>query len=315
MGAVDDLSVSILENGSGLRVWVAETVRDTHIQHIRCATFAVGAPGLLWLTGLARQCNAIVELLSDVGQTDPSMTPDPFLELISTGRALWRVAPKRPGGMLTEIGYFHPKVILLDDYAAVVGSANLTARALGLSIHPHHSEMSVGLRGDSFRGTIQELLKTFERWWAEGTAIDLSVELSKREREPMTPEYVVFERSPRWGIGHVQTAGGSIFGQQRWIALSDMTPEDPEHLPARIQVPQAVVERAKPVPWDSPAAQLAARAFPEPKRSRDHFLRLCAYWLQAENRQGQLDAVPYSRFGTKQAWSSTSCAVKPRSEC
>lgn len=292
METVDDLSVSILENGTGLRAWLAETVRGMRVQCIRCATFAVGAPGLLWLAGWAHQCNATVELLSDIGQTDPAITPGPFLELITAGRACWRLAPKRPGGTLAEIGLFHPKVILLDDYAAAVGSANLTGRALGLSIQPHHSEVSVGLRGDSFRGTIQQLLETFDRWWVESAPIDLSVELSRLEREPIMPEYVVFERSPRWGIGHIQTAGGGIFGQQHWLALSDMTPEDPEHLPARIQVPQAVVDRAKPVPWDSPAAQLARRAFPDPKRSRDHFLRLCAYWLQAENRQGQLDSVP-----------------------
>jgi hypothetical protein len=28
------------------------------------------------------------------------------------------------------------------------------------------------------------------------------------------------------------------------------------------------------------------------KYSQDHFRRLCAYWLQAENRQGQLDSIP-----------------------
>lgn len=75
METVNDLSVSILENGTGLLAWLAETVRGMHVQCIRCATFAVGAPGLLWLAGLARQCNATLELLSHVGETDPSIAP------------------------------------------------------------------------------------------------------------------------------------------------------------------------------------------------------------------------------------------------
>ena len=34
------------------------------------------------------------------------------------------------------------------------------------------------------------------------------------------PEYVAFTERPVWGIGQVQTAGGSIFGQSHWLALS-----------------------------------------------------------------------------------------------
>jgi len=106
------------------------------------------------------------------------------------------------------------------------------------------------------------------------------------------PEYVTFTERPIWGIAQVQTVGGSIFGQSTWLALSDVLPEDPEHLPAKIQVPQPKIESAKPVPCDTPAARFAAGAIPTAERSQDHFRRLCAYWLQAENRQGQLDSIP-----------------------
>jgi superfamily II DNA or RNA helicase len=49
-----------------------------------------------------------------------------------------------------------------------------------------------------------------------------------------------------------------------------------------------------PNPWRGRhrLPKFAAGALPDPKRGRDHFLRLCAYWLQAENRQGQLDSIP-----------------------
>jgi superfamily II DNA or RNA helicase len=106
------------------------------------------------------------------------------------------------------------------------------------------------------------------------------------------PEYFLFADRPSWGIGQLQTSDGGIFGQARWVALSDITAEDLEHLSARIQVPHSTLERAKPLPWESPACQLATAMPPDPRRTREHFMRLCAYWLQAENRQGQLDSVP-----------------------
>jgi superfamily II DNA or RNA helicase len=106
------------------------------------------------------------------------------------------------------------------------------------------------------------------------------------------PEYVAFTQRPIWGIGQVQIVGGSIFGQSRWVALSDVLPADPERLPAKIQVPHPTIESAGPVPRVTPAARLAAGMVPIAERSQDHFRRLCAYWLQAENRQGQLDSIP-----------------------
>jgi len=191
-----------------------------------------------------------------------------------------------------ETGYFHPKLLIFDDRAAVVGSANLTGRALGLSVPPHHLEMSVGLLGEPAQAAIDALLKGFEQWWEISTALEPQVSSDQAEGESVMPEYVTFTERPSWGIAQVQTVGGSIFGQSTWLALSDVLPEDPEHLPAKIQVPQPKIESAKPVPCDTPAARFAAGAIPTAERSQDHFRRLCAYWLQAENRQGQLDSIP-----------------------
>ena len=107
-----------------------------------------------------------------------------------------------------------------------------------------------------------------------------------------TPDYVVFKKRPAWGLAQVQTVGGGIFGQARWLAISDITPADPERLPAHIQVPNARVAQAEAVELAAPAAHLAAGHVPTAADSLPHFRRLCAYWLQAENRQGQLDNIP-----------------------
>jgi superfamily II DNA or RNA helicase len=285
-------AVTALENGHGLRTWVAETLSGGTIRCIRCATFSIGSPGMLWLTSIANQCSAKVLLLSDVDETDPSIAPPQFRELVKAGSAQWRALPGRPGSAVRETGYFHPKVLIFDDHAAVVGSANLTGRALGLGVRPHHLEMSVGLRGEPAQAAIDALLNAFEQWWATSVALKLPLSSDQAEGETIMPEYVAFTERPVWGIGQVQTAGGSIFGQSHWLALSDVLPGDPEHLPAKIQVPQSRIDSAKPVPWMTPAAQLAAGTTPVAKWSRDHFRRLCAYWLQAENRQGQLDSIP-----------------------
>jgi superfamily II DNA or RNA helicase len=281
-----------LENGLGLRQWVAETLKQHEIHCIRCATFSIGAPGILWITAIANQFRAKVLLLSDVDQTDANIAPPQFRQLLNSGTADWRLLPPRPGNAAQETGYFHPKVLIFDDCAAVVGSANLTGRALGLGVPPHHLEMSVGLRGEPVRATIAALLTAFEQWWKASIPLEPQPSDYQSEGESIMPEYVAFSERPMWGIGQVQTIGGSIFGRSTWLALSDVLPVDPEHLPAKIQVPQAQIESANPVPWVTPAAQLAAGTVPAAKWSRDHFQRLCAYWLQAENRQGRLDAVP-----------------------
>ena len=106
------------------------------------------------------------------------------------------------------------------------------------------------------------------------------------------PEYVVFRDKLLWGIAQVQNEGSGLFGQEQWLAVSDISPLDPEHRSARIQVPQQFVNDAKPEPWNTPAAQLANKGVEAISNSKEHFRRLAAYWLQAENRQGQLDSLP-----------------------
>ena len=139
--------VWVLENGSGLRDWVEQATSGIRIQQIKCATFAVGSPGLLWLVGLARRRHAHLQILSDEGQTNPTIAPLSLLELISDGQAQWHAVAATPGPLPGKEGWFHPKILLFDDRIAVVGSANLTGCGLGLSIPPHHTEMSVGFRG------------------------------------------------------------------------------------------------------------------------------------------------------------------------
>lgn len=286
-------SVWALENGSGLRTWVEETVSEIRVHRIRCATFAVGVPGLLWLVNFARQRQAKVQIISDDGQTDPNCVPPEVFELIRTSQVEWRTLPVRPGSSLDEQGFFHPKILLFDDCVAVVGSANLTGRGLALSIPPHHVEMSVGLCGSAAQPAIDDLRRTFEVWWRNARPLDLSARINAPKVVGDTmPEYVVFGNRPAWGIAQVQTGGGGMFGQAHWLALSDISPSDPEHISGRIQVPHLLIDSAEPIPWQTPAVQLAARSLPSAGGAKNHFRRLCAYWLQAENRQGQLDNIP-----------------------
>src|SRR6516164_2600482 len=88
-----DAAVTALENGFSLRNWVAEILRGTAVQCIRCATFSIGSPGILWLTAIAKQCDAKILLLSDVDATDPNAAPPHFRQLLSAGSAKWRVLP------------------------------------------------------------------------------------------------------------------------------------------------------------------------------------------------------------------------------
>ena len=105
------------------------------------------------------------------------------------------------------------------------------------------------------------------------------------------PEYVVFRDRPDWGIGQVQTEGVGLFGQEQWLAVSDISPGNPEHQVARVKVPDSFIESIQPEPWVPPAAQIAAGSL-SIEHTEEHFRRLAAYWLQAENRQGQLDSLP-----------------------
>src|SRR5438128_1750747 len=77
-----DHGVCVLADGAAIRRWAECLVATAEPAVIRCATFAVGAPALNWLTELVRQCGARLELLSDDGQHRPGVMCAGLLRLI-----------------------------------------------------------------------------------------------------------------------------------------------------------------------------------------------------------------------------------------
>ncbi len=290
----DDAGVIALEDGIALREWIERMAQEVSFKTIRCATYTVRAPGLQWIRRLTRDRQVLVKLLSDVEQTDSRMVSSITETMFASGEIECRTASARPGPVRDEDAIFHPKILILDDAAAVVGSVNLTGKGLGLGIQPHNIEMSVGLSGKFSESTIKQLVEIFDRWWEDGQTLRPNLgDKKKKENQHMAqPEYVVFRDRPMWGIAQVQTEGRSLFGQEQWLAVSDISPVDPEHRPARIRVPEQFVDEVKPESWDTPADQLAREDIAAVSNTKEHFRRLAAYWLQAENRSGQLYSVP-----------------------
>lgn len=291
----DDAGVIALEDGIALREWIERTAQEVSFKTIRCATFTVSVLGLQWIRRLTRYRQVQVKLLSDVGQTDSRMVSSIMETVFASGEIECRTASARPGPVRDEDAIFHPKVLILDDVAAVVGSVNLTGKGLGLGIQPHNIELSVGLSGKFSESTIKQLVEIFDRWWEDGQTLRPNLgDKKKKENQHMAhPKYVVFRGKPEWGIAQVQTEGISLFGEDTWLAVSDISPVDPEHHPARIQVSKPFVDKVQPESWDTPAAVLGREGIAAvSNNSKDHFRRLAAYWLWAENRQGQLDSLP-----------------------
>lgn len=292
--AVSCPSTIALENGVALREWTERSVREVSPKTIRCATYTVSRLGLQWLRHLTHNRQIHIRLLSDVVQTDSQLVRSITETMFASGEIECRTALARPGPILNQEGLYHPKILILDDIAAAVGSVNLTGKGLGLGPQPHNIEVSVGLSGLSSQPTIRQLVEMFDLWWEDGRPMQsYHDDENKEENQQMTqPEYVTFRDRPMWGIAQVQNEGSGLFGHEQWLAVSDISPVDPEHRPARIQVPQQFVEEVKPEPWDTPAAQLAREGIESVSNSKDHFRRLAAYWLQAENKSGQLDSLP-----------------------
>ena len=286
--------IAPLENGIALREWIEKAVQEMSFKTIRCATYAISTPGLQWLRRLTRDRQAHIRLLSDGEQTDPQLVRSITATMVASGEIECRIAPARPGPVLNEKGLFHPKILILDETVAVVGSVNLTGKGLGLGIPPHNIEMSIGLSGTALQPTIRQLVEIFDRWWKDSQLLwsHLDHENKKESQHMAQPEYVVFRDRPMWGIAQVQTEGSGLFGQEQWLAVSDISPVDPEHRPARIRIPAQSVNAVEPEPWDTPAVQFAREGVDAGSNSKEHFRRLAAYWLQAENRQGQLDSLP-----------------------
>ena len=259
---------------------------------IRCATFTVTRPGLRWLARLSDQGRVEVRLLCDVNQGHAELAQ--YIEqLLPENKVDLRVAPARLGPLADDPGLFHPKLLIFDDATAVVGSANLTGKALEIGPKPHNIEVSIGLSGTASRGTIAQLVQYFDEWWKKASPVPPRNQIEKQESDTMNePEYVVFQDRPNWGIAEVQTEGDGLFGREQWLAVSEISPTNSERRVARIQVPNSFVESIKPQPWDPPAAQVARVEASAIQHTKEHFWRLAAHWLQAENRQGQLDSLP-----------------------
>ena len=284
-------SPATLESGHELRRWTERQAMLGRPSLIRCATFSLTPLGLRWLGRLSGQGVAEVRILCDVNQVRADLGPS-VGEAFPKNRAAIRLAPPRLGPSVADPGLFHPKLIILDDGAAVVGSVNLSGKALGIGPKPHNVEMSIGLSGIQARGTIARLVQIFDQWWENASPLSSTKQNGEQEDQAMAqPDYVVFRGRPNWGIAQVQTEGTGLFGQEQWLAVSDISPGDPERRAARVQVPDSFIESIQPEPWATPAAQVSAGSS-SIEHTEEHFRRLAAYWLQAENRQGQLDSLP-----------------------
>ena len=202
----DDAGVIALEDGIALREWIERMAQEVPFKTIRCATYTVSAPGLQWIRRLTRDRQVQVKLLSDVGQTDSRMVSSIMETMFARGEIECRTASARPGPVIDEDGIFHPKILILDDAAAVVGSVNLTGKGLGLGIQPHNIEMSVGLSEKFSESTIKQLVKVFDRWWENGRPLwSYRSDEDKKENQHMAqPEYVIFSRPPN--VGNRSTA-------------------------------------------------------------------------------------------------------------
>jgi len=204
-----------------------------------------------------------------------------------------RVMPARPGATVADDGSFHAKLVILDCSAAVVGSANLTGSALAIGPGPSNVEVTVGVSGPTACEVVAQLVDCFDRWWEEAAA-PATPARNEQENETMTePEYVVFSERLHWGIAQVQTdtgTEGALFGPPRWLAIADIPSGGPEGTAARLPAQSEKITAAKPQAWSPPAVQLAGGS--TLRHTKGHFWRLAAYWLQAENRQGQLDSLP-----------------------
>lgn len=278
---LDDESITTLEGGRELRRWMERHVMLGRPSVIRCATYSASPLGLLWLGRLAGEGITQVRVLCDVNEALSGLAPAIADAFPHDGVSV-RLAPPRLGPSVGDPGLFHPKLIVLDSAVAVVGSANLSGKALGIGPRPHNVEMSLGLSGVQVRRTIERLVEYFDRWWVEAVPLSSTEKNSEEENHTMAqPEYIVFRGRPNWGIAQVQAEGAGLFGQEQWLAVSDISPGDPERRAARIQVPDSFIESVRPEPWVPPAVQVSAGDLPA-ERTEEHFRRLAAYWLLAE---------------------------------
>lgn len=288
--APDEVRPVALENGRALREWVEGEARAAAPTVIRCATYTATRPGLRWLRRLSRTCKDI-RVLCDTHQAGGELAA--LAASILGEDATVRVMPARPGATVADDGSFHAKLVILDDSSAVIGSANLTGSGLGIGPGPSNVEVAIGLSGRVGDPAVAQLVECFDQWWEEAST-PRSATRNEKENEIMAePEYVVFSERLHWGVAQVQTdvePEGALFGSPRWLAIADIPSGGPEGTAARVPAQSERVAAAGPVPWLPPAKQVADGS--TLRYTKGHFSRLAAYWLQAENRQGQLDSLP-----------------------
>ncbi len=281
-----------LKDGRELREWVEEQIVTVRPAVIRCATYTLRPLGVRWLARLSRRMEATVKILCDRKQNHVELTQC-IEELFPDNKETLRFAPAMPGYTADVFGLFHPKFVILDEVTAVVGSTNLSGQALGIGRKPHNIEVSIGLSGPHSRETISQLVQYFDEWWENSSTLShLNSNKSMESNTMSNPEYVLLQDRPGWGIAAVQTEGAGLFGQEQWLAASDITPLNLESHPARFRAADQFVESMKPQPWEPPAVQIAKLDSATIQYRKEHFFRLAGYWLQAENRQGQLDSLP-----------------------
>ena len=291
---INNGDVIALSNGTELRQWTERQSVLVRPSVIRCATYTVNYHGLSWLLRLAGHGKVTVKVLCDVSQRNADYGRW-IEESLQEKKLEIRVAPARLGPMKEDPGLFHAKMVILAEETAVVGSANLTGKALEIGPKPYNIEVSIGLTGISLQGAVAKLVQYFDEWWETALPLTYASQNEEQETDPMDqskPEYIVFQCRPNWGIAEIQTEGTGLFGQEKWLAISDLSPANPERRAARLQVPSRFIESIKPQPWVLPAEQITRVKFSAIKHKKEHFWRLAAYWLQAENRQGQLDSLP-----------------------
>ena len=287
---LDGVRPVVLESGRALREWVEGEALDAAPSVIRCATYTATRPGLRWLRRLSRTCKDI-RVLCDTYQAGEELAT--LAETIFGEDVTVRVMPARPGATIDDYGSFHAKLVILDCSSAVIGSANLTGRALAIGPGPANVEAAVGLSGPVAYPAVTHLVDCFDRWWEEAAALASRTQIDQGKETMAEPEYVIFSERLHWGVAQVQKdtrTEGALFGPPQWLAIADIPSGGPEGSAARLPAQSEQIAAAGPQPWSPPAVQVTSGL--TLRHTKGHFSRLAAYWLQAENRQGQLDSLP-----------------------
>jgi superfamily II DNA or RNA helicase len=285
-------SVELIRSGKPIRQWIERLAQpgDT----LRVATFEAGAPALWWVIRLAARLDSSVQILSDRQAADWHLAERLKEELAQTFE--WRLYPAISTAPTGSGGLFHPKLVLIGSHSAAIGSANLTGAAWGLTQLSSNVELSVGLTGAELQAAVSEVVDLFEEWWGAGAPIVQCTRKPWQEGDVSQSEinFVAFSERTDWGVGQVhRVALGGILGvTEQSVVLSDVLRDrycsDPDFRPV-----DEAVAAANPVVFRLPAQVLTASDITGLRdQSASHFRRLCAYWLQDENRQGEIDSSP-----------------------